>query len=315
MKIFDWTLFKIRRAQLVWEIKNLGIFNLFYAGLISTLLFFIYQYSKTLNGAILVSIGLLFAVLSIHLNRKDSTFIHHHIEKPNKAIFWEYMPLYGLFILPVSFTVHWYFVPIYWLGIFAISFLSINASYRTRFSFLNQFIAPKHFEAISGLRQYLIPTSIIYALAWATCWVKGLPLFLLWTITAIGASFFTYAEPLHILRQTEKSPIGFLKHKACNYSKAMTILYSPIIILNFFMHPDLWFLQLPFLPIHLMLLVLAIFIKYANYRPNTDLRHIQTIMSINIFGGIIPFLMPLPIFFTVIYYFKAKNKLKYFLHD
>lgn len=315
MQLFESTLINIRKIQLTWEVKNLGLLNLFYLFAFVVASFFAYHLSQTPLHAFLVICFLWLSILSFHFSRRDLPFIKQHIEKPSLSIFWEYFSLFTIFTIPIFFTAQWYFVFLFWLGLIPISLIKPGLKQKTFLAKLNRYISPKYFEAISGLRKTFIPAIGLYLLTWSICWVRGIPLFFIWFITVIVTSYFSHSEPLHILRQTPHKPKMFLWKKVWDYGKVLFLLYAPICFVNYLFHPELWYLNLSILPMQVGLVAVVIFFKYAYYFPNMPLKQNEVVIGINTLSALVTFLFPIPLIFGFIYYFKAKRNLKYFLHD
>jgi hypothetical protein len=310
------TLIKIRFCQLKYEIKQLnivhivGIFVLF--GIAESLLF-----STFLSYPFYTSLAATLLVFSHYLSRKDAIFVKLNVEKPQLALFFDYLLLSFLFILPVLFTPNWYCFFLILMGIYGLSFIQIKPTFRPlELRFLTRFIPVSMFEILSGGRKnYLIFALIfLYFLALTLSWVRGLPLFLLWILTTSIGSFFSEYEPLNMLRKDENLKANsFLKEKLIRYILPLIVAFLPILIINSVFQPDIWWINPIFLLVQMLTLSLSILYKYATYHPKAYFNGNSPVLIIAGLSIILPFLIPLILMFNLRYYPKAMRNLKRFI--
>lgn len=310
------TLIKVRFCQIKYELKHLGIAHcLFLIALFVGAE--IMLFSTFLKYPLHLSLAILCIILSGHLSRKDAVFIKMNAEKPQLALFFDYLSLSVLFILPVLFTRNWYCFFLISIGIYALSFVPIKSNFKPlELRFLSRFIPVSMFEILSGSRKnYSIFALIfIYLSAFSLSWVRGLPLFLLWFMTILICSFFTEYEPLNLIRKDEQfSSALFLKEKLKRFSFPLIIAFLPILIINSVFHPDIWWINPIFLIVQILTLSLSILYKYATYHPKAYFNGSNPVLIIAGLCIVLPFLIPLILFFNLRYYPKAIKNLNRYL--
>ena len=309
-------LVKIRFCQIKYELKHLGIAHIafllaLFVGL-NTLL-----YDRFSNYPMYISLGILGLVLTQHFTRKDAIFVNKSLENPKIALFFDYVTLLFPFISIVLFTPFWYYFFLILIGVSLLSFLKtqpITADLRLRF--LSRFIPVSAFEALSGGRKNYTIFSLLafYSAAVCLCWVRGLPLFLLWGITIGINVFFSEYEPLTMLRKDETLDAQqFMQAKLKRYILPMLLFYTPILILNGLFQPDLWWVSVLFLVFQMLSLALSILYKYATYQPKGYFNTGSPVVIITGLCIVLPFLMPVVLFLTVRYYPKAIRNLNHYL--
>ncbi len=309
-------LVKIRFCQIKYELKHLGIAHIafliaLFVG-INTLL-----HAAFSKYPIYISLGILGLVLTQHQTRKDTVFVRKSLENPQIALFFDYFVLLFPFISVVLFTPFWYYFFLIVIGVCLLSTLKTQPiTTSTHLLFLSRFIPVSAFEALSGSRKNygIFIILALYLAALCMSWVRGLPLFLLWFITTNLSAFFFEYEPLNMLRKDETMDAQqFIQAKLKRYVLPLCIFYTPILVLNCFFQPDLWWLNGLFLVLQILNLSLAIFYKYATYRPKGYFNTGSTVLTIGALCIILPFLMPIVLFFNIRYYPKAIRNLNYYL--
>jgi hypothetical protein len=139
--------------------------------------------------------------------------------------------------------------------------------------------------------------------------------FLLWFLTVLLTSFYTESESIQVLREGTPTPRELLlrKWKVCtNY---IILMYTPILVVNTICHVDYLFVNLLFIPTQLALLYFGISLKYAGYRPNKSQPGNQIPLAIVSMCSVLPYLLPIPAILSFVYFYKAKDNLKKYLHD
>jgi hypothetical protein len=310
------TLMKIRLAQIKYELKNLDLLNrLFLAtNLIIVAVMLHAAFSKYPEWTTLV---VSFVIMSQHYSRKDAKFIKLNVEKSRRALFFDYLFLFFPFMSIALLTPYWYCFFVILIVMALISCLKFNNEKRpTGLAFLSRIIPSSYFEILSGCRRNYIFWALIvlYCSALGLCWVRSLPLFLLWFMTTAIWAFFGEYEPLNILRKNTKlNSIQFLKEKLKRNMLPLVIIYTPIVILNTLFHPDLGYINWLFLTLQLLSFSFIILNKYATYYPKAYFNTNNPILILVGLCNLIPYLMPIVLFLNVTYYFKAiKNLNNYF---
>jgi hypothetical protein len=301
--------------QLNREANGLGLYLLIFIAIAAVLSFITYwQYNHNQQAWLIVAL-LSVICLAIQYNRKDKAFIYKQIHRPYLQLFLEY------FILTLPFSItsitgkNWFCFPLMLLALACIPFLKFQFKHRAVFKNLSSIIPASNYEWISGLRKQYIPFISLYLFAVGFSWVRIFPLFLLWFLTILVSSFFLENEPVHILRAENKTARKFLSDKIKINIRYILILYSLPVIINAIVVQEFLIITLLFIPVQLALVSFAICLKYTNYKPNTALLGNNIAFSIIAMLSAVPYFLPLPVIFAIIYFYKAEKKLKLYLHD
>jgi hypothetical protein len=315
-RLLMFALLKIRYCQLKYELRHLGMAHILFLCALFTG-FETLIYSAFSKYPLYTTWAVLTVVLALHLGRKDARFGKIALEKPQLALFFDYLSWVVLFVIPVLFTAHWYCFLIILMGIYGISFTQIKIlNQALKLHFLTHFIPASLFELLSGARRnyLIIGLIILYAFALGLSWVRGLPLFLLWLLTTIICSFFTEYEPLNMLRKDEQlNSQSLIKAKLKGYILPLMTAYLPVLIINSVFHPDIWWINPLFLIVQVLTLSLAILYKYATYQPKAYFNTNSPVLIIAGLCIVLPFLIPLILFFNLRYYPKAIRNLNHYL--
>jgi hypothetical protein len=310
------TLVKIRLYQIKYELQHLGIAHcLFLLALfvgfeiLLQMLFSKYPLWTTLD--------VLTFVLVQHWGRKDAIFVKMNVKNPQIALFFDYLIWIAPFIVVALSTTYWYCFFVILLGIIPISCLATKPAIPSlKLRFLARYIPVSSFEALSGVRKNyaIIALVVIYFAALSFSSVRGVPLFLLWLITISMGAFFNEYEPLNMLRKDEKlNGRRFIQKKLKRYIVPLLFFFTPILLVNALFHPDLWWVSVLFLLLQILSLNLSILYKYASYRPKAYFNKSSPVLIIAGLSIVLPFLMPLIVFFNIKYYPKAIKNLNYYL--
>lgn len=309
------TLLYIRWRQFNREAKGLGLYLFVFAAIAAVLSFVAYSQFKNNSNAWYIMALLCVICLGIQFNRKDKEFIYKQLDKPYLQIFSEYL----VFCLPFSFssifTQNWFYFPLLLLLLASIPFLNFQFKHRAVFKNLSSIIPASNYEWISGFRKNYFSAICLYFIALSFCWVRILPLFLLWFLTITIASFFQENEPVHILREGNKTARKFLSDKIKTSIRYILILYSLPVIINAIFVNEFLTLTLLFIPAQIALICFAISLKYATYKPSTNILGNSVAFSIIALLSAVPYFLPIPLILAVVYFYKAEKNLKQYLHD
>jgi hypothetical protein len=226
---------------------------------------------------------------------------------------------YAILTLPFSITSlitkNWFCFPLLLLILFCIPFLKFQFKHRAVFKNLSSIIPTSNYEWISGFRKQYIPFICLYLVAVAFCWVRILPLGLLWFLTIIISSFYLENEPVHILRAGNKTARKFLSDKIKININYILILYSLPVIINTIFVNEFLIITLLFIPAQIALICFAIGLKYCTYKPNTNLLGNNVAFSIIAILSAMPYFLPVTLLLAIIYFYRAEKNLKLYLHD
>jgi hypothetical protein len=308
-------LLKIRYAQISREMRDTGLAALLIPFLLLALIYACYSLFQKTPGAYYLTIALFGSCISFHLSRKDKSFVKGHIEHHRVEMYSEYFVLTFPFAASSLLSRNWFLYPLLLIALISVPYIGQEFRKRTWFRNLRFVIPVTAFEWISGFRKSFLLLVPLYILAIGFCWLKFLPLLLLWFINVFIASFYNEKEPLHMLKEGDPSARKFLHRKLLRHSGYVLLLFFPIILINTFFNPAFWLINLLFIPIQLSLLCFAITLKYAAYQPNTNSLGGSIILSVVSLGSIIPYLLPVPLVLSMMYYRKARINLETYLND
>lgn len=309
------TLLFIRKRQLIYEVKQLGIYSLVLFAISAAVIFYTYSVYQDFVNSLLLTLSLVITCYTFHSFRKDKEFLYLHSGNYHLSLYIEY----SVFTFPLIFmsllTAHWYCFFILQALLFLIPFSKITIKQRTLFRNISRIIPVSNFEWISGFRRTYIQVIPVYMLALSFSWVKILPLFLLWYLTLIISSFYNEFESINILREGNDSSKSFLRNKLLKNSCLLMLLYMPVMIINTIFNPEFILLNAGLLISQLALLIFAICFKYSSYIPNKIQYGNNLLVILVSLCASVPVLLPVPAIIAYKYYLNAKNNLKDYFND
>jgi hypothetical protein len=309
------TLLYIRLKQLQREINGLGLYVLVFIAIAASLFVICYkQFKSGENAYYIVAISCIISI-GLQFYRKDKPFIYKQLKNPHLQIFSEYAALLLPFAATSLFTKSWLCFPILFAFLFCIPLFKFSFRQKTVFKNLSAVIPAANFEWLSGVRKYYISFISLYLAALVFCWVRILPLFLLWLLTIIIASIHNECESIQVLREGNKLAKTFLINKLRINSICVIILYTPVIIINTFFNSEFLVISLLFIPMQISLVCFAIVLKYNSYKPNKKQPGNNIALAIVYLCTALPYFLPLPVILAIIYFYKAKNNLNQYLND
>lgn len=309
------SLLYIRFKQIKREANGLGLYLIIFIAIALLLSYLAFTQYKNSEQAWWLVVLMSAVCLAIHYSRKDKSFIYKHLDKPHLQIFSEYSLLTLPFSISSIITKNWFCFPLLLLLLFSISFLKFQFKRKAVLTNLSSLIPASNFEWISGIRKQYISFISIYLLALGFSWVRILPLFLLWFLTVLIASFFLENEPIHILREGNKTARRYLLNKLKVNIGYILILYGLPIIINAIFVQEFLLLTLLFIPMQIALLCFAISLKYATYKPQTNQLGSNIAFAIVAIISAMPYFLPIPVILSIVYFYKAEKNLKPYLHD
>jgi hypothetical protein len=265
--------------------------------------------SKIMAGLIVL------LILSIHIARKDKFFVQHQLPAPDKQFFYEYSFLSLPLTLPCLFTMQWYLMPCMLACFYIVARLRISLRQRTAFPQLSRMIPPTQFELLSGFRKNYVLIIVLYLAAWATSWLLIAPVFILWLMTIAVMGWYTECESYDMLTVAHRSPAVFLRKKIRAHYRLLALITLPILLVNVVLHPAYCWIALFLVLVQPVLITLGIAYKYSHYEPKETFSTGHVLLSIISLSSLVPFLLPMPLFFAFRYYRRAINHLQYYLYD
>ena len=309
------TLLYIRSKQIKREADGLGLYVIIFIAIAAVLSLVTYAQYKNNQQAWYIVALLSIICLAIQYYRKDIQFIYKQLDKPHFQVFLEYLILTLPFSITSLITQNWFCFPILLLVLICIPFLKFQFRHRAVFKNLSSIIPASNYEWISGFRKQYITFICLYLFAVAFCWVRILPLGLLWFLTIIISSFHLENEPVHVLREGNKTARNFLSAKIKINIKYILILYSLPVIINAIVVREFLMITLLFIPVQIALVCFAISLKYCTYKPNTNILGNNIAFSIIAILSAMPYFFPVLVILAVVYFYKAESNLKTYLHD
>lgn len=310
------TLIYIRCLQVKRALKDGGVGSILLPLIIIALSYISFlAYQNQTYSALLWALLTLFC-LSLQSIRKDKNFVQLHIQQGHFQMFLEYVIICLPFSLTALFTQHFYYFPMLLIALWFVPKWKYVPNQKTYFKNLSKIFPSAYaLEWISGFRKSYISIITLYIIALACCWIRFFPLLLLWFITTTLLNFYTEYEPLIILKSNHTQTKSFLNEKLIKHCQFMGLFYAPVLIINSLFNTDFLEINILFLGIQMALLCFGICLKYSSYVPNEQNLSSNTTLSLISIGSIIPFLLPLPIIFSLVYYKKAIQNLKNYFND
>lgn len=311
----DTTLLYIRKRQLVYELRQLGLYSIVILAIAVFVIYYTHSVYQDTVLAFAFTASLAISCYTFHSFRKDKEFLYLHSGSYHFSLFMEYSIFTFPLIFMSLFTVQWYCFFLIQIFLMLIPFSKITIKERTIFRNLSLIIPASKFEWLSGIRQKYVQIFIVYILALGISWVKILPLFLLWYLTLIISSFYNEFESVNILREGNDSSLVFLKKKILTHSLLLIVFYLPVVIVNSLFNPEFILLNAGLLLSQLALLTFVICFKYSNYVPNQTQYGNNLLVILVSLCASIPVFLPVPLIIAYKYYINAKNNLKEYFND
>lgn len=284
--------------------------------LIVALSFASFKAYQKFNYAILLTLILFILCVSLHLRRKDKTFAQLHIPDWHFQMYMEYVLICFPFAFTALFTRHFYFFPLLLFLLALIPSMKYQMVQKTRFKNISTLFSPSYaIEWVSGFRTSYLTLIPLYVLAIATCWMRFAPLLILWLLTTSILNFYNEYEALSVLKARQHQTKSFLHQKMKKHGLYLVYFYAPILTINAFFNHDFIDTNILFLLVQLALLFFAINAKYASYVPAQQNIASSIVVALLSIASVVPYLLPIPVLFAVVYYQKAIQNLKHYFHD
>jgi hypothetical protein len=258
-----------------------------------------------------LSAFILFLLFNYHINRKDLNFIIHYLKAPKLQICLNY----NLLILPLSLAIATgiyceYFFLIHLL-VSLISFMELRIKF-FKFDIITNYIPSAQFEWISGVRKNFASLCLLILLAIILSPVKLFGLAALFLLNSVFLSFYNFFEPLLMLNPENLSIDFFLRKKISFLISNILFINIPLLTINVIFNPEAIWFDLSFMFAFLLLAASTVYIKYANYKPNTSIKLSIDflVLTISIF---LIYLIPLSIYLFFSNKKKAITNLSYYL--
>ena len=306
---------KIRFKQFFRYLKEIGIIRV-----IILLLFLFITFNSLLkslqNQIIAYSIVVvsLLSIISLHYQRKDSSFLKSICYNIKAIYFVEYALLLSPLFLLNIFSGLWIVVLVLFTSLVVVAFLPKKNKQESATPFEIPFISSISFEWKSGIRTYFPSLLAFYILSLGFIYVFWATPILLLFLSLVISFFYLECEPLLMLQVFNISPAKFMQEKLIQMGINFLTLLSPIILLYLIFNFAYWYLLLYSLVGGMSICTLAILLKYSMYEPLISLRLNNILLSMMLLAFLVPFLAGAA--FIVIFrkYKKAISNLEYYLY-
>lgn len=328
------TFIKIRLLQFFRLLKGIGLLRIIIVLLIlwfTTYMVFHFLILPENTVKSLIAIGLF--LLSLQVSRNDKHFIKTTIKNPYSIYLGEYLLLILPFLVIWIVYSNWIGVGLLILIILLIPLISINLKLRylgsvikfliypfnsnlnSKFKVRLPFISISSFEWISGIRRNLILLIPVYLFILAFSFKPNVAVVGLIFLSILISGFYYYGEPREFVELFAKNPRDFILRKILINLKQLIILFAPILIIAIIFQTHTWYYLIGAIIISFLIQVLTIIFKYGLFEENANLNRNSIIVFLNILFVIMPMFLPVPIIMGIMYYKKARENLKKYLHD
>ena len=328
------TFIKIRLLQFFRLLKGIGLLRIIIVLLIlwfTTYMLFHFLILPENTVKSLIAIGLF--LLSLQVSRNDKHFIKTTIKNPYSIYLGEYLLLILPFLVIWIVYSNWIGVGLLILIILLIPLISINLKLRylgsvikfliypfnsnlnSKFKVRLPFISVSSFEWISGIRRNFILLIPVYLFILAFSFKPNVAVVGLIFLSILISGFYYYGEPREFVELFAKNPRDFILRKILINLKQLIILFAPILIIAIIFQTHTWYYLIGAIIISFLIQVLTIIFKYGLFEENANLNRNSIIVFLNILFVIMPMFLPVPIIMGIMYYKKARENLKKYLHD
>ena len=328
------TFIKIRLLQFFRLLKGIGLLRIIIVLLIlwfTTYMLFHFLILPENTVKSLIAIGLF--LLSLQVSRNDKHFIKTTIKNPYSIYLGEYLLLILPFLVIWIVYSNWIGVGLLILIILLIPLISINLKLRylgsvikfliypfnsnlnSKFKVRLPFISISSFEWISEIRRNLILLIPVYLFILAFSFKPNVAVVGLIFLSILISGFYYYGEPREFVELFAKNPRDFILRKILINLKQLIILFAPILIIAIIFQTHTWYYLIGAIIISFLIQVLTIIFKYGLFEENANLNRNSIIVFLNILFVIMPMFLPVPIIMGIMYYKKARENLKKYLHD
>lgn len=307
---------KMRLKQLYRELSKIGLPRvLILLALLALSSWWLFNATKTFQYSLYITFGIVAGLSSLHFKRNDLSFMKINIKNYKKLIFMEYLTLLFPVFVVFAYRNHIANILILLLFILLLSNQHWQSKKHIGSQWLLQYVPKQSFEWKAGLRQSALFIILLEATALlGSSFIGSIPI-VLFIIGLIPLNFYNYGEPYQILLASEMNPRKFLHQKIFNALILFSTTSLPLLVLFVVIHPSYWYIPtieyLTFATVYCYVILL----KYSFYEPNQKLESVQAFSILGSVSLIIPIFLPIIWALAIWFYFKAKIKLNYYLHD
>lgn len=307
------SILQLRFYQALRLLKTVGVWLLLIVlPLLLVLVLQLLEAAKEVDERLIAFI-LVAGAISLHIQRKDVAFL----QKLELSLPLLFLVEYTLLFLPITLLLailfnKWLTFLLTHLGLSLIIFIPNREKLKkgSRSIALN-WLPVQAFEIKAGIRQYWLLFLILYLAGIVLGKFVFMPLLTILLSSLLAISFYDEFEPRELLEKAYFKN-NWLWQKAWLQIGVFLALFSPHILVFLFFHWSLWYILFAALVVMALLLLFALFYKYASYHPGRRKVYNQTAFGLYLVGFFIPFFFPASLFYLVVYYRRAKRQLNYF---
>jgi len=297
---------------------QLGIFYLAILLVLCLLVFaVVYEKSKQMEYAALISGFWVFIVAAIHAKRTDKRFLKINMKFDRLICSVEYFLLSIPLAACLLLNWQWLFAISLIFCVLGIGFIKINrrTQRKTLNTRLQQQIPSGMYELKAGVRQYLFILIIVWTLGLlcAAFFVAAIPV-AMFIIGLLMFDFYKTNESWQMLLSYQKNAGKLLLYKIREHCIFYAVINLPLVILFVIFHFELWYISVAVFVILLSIHIYCIVLKYAFYSHSRSSVN-PILAATGILIGLIPFLTPLLWLFSGYLFLKAQTNLKPYLND
>jgi hypothetical protein len=309
-------LIRIRIKQIYRGLQGTGLIRfIFIIGLFGFAGFALLKGCADNSNAYYITIGNVIVFSLIQIRRKDKLFLKTHFSTYRFIFFIEYLLLSLPILLSLLYHQKLEHISILTIGNLIIPFFDYKPRIRSLNTKLQELIPRDSYEWKAGSRKVLFVLLLVWIIGFSTSFFIGSVPVAILILGFVILSFYESCEPYQMIIASEKSSSKFLLHKIKSQTLIFTFITLPLIIAFVLFNAEYWYIVVIE---HFLLTTLHIFIiltKYAYYEPNTKSSAAQTIGGIGVLGTLIPVFIPVVWIMTVVFYYRSKENLNYYLND
>ncbi len=310
------SLIKIRVKQISRELQGIGILRfVFLSGLFAFLGFVLFLASRERENAHYLVMANLLVFLLIHVKRKDRHFLITHFSQYRYIFQAEYLLLSAPFSAVLIYHAHLIPLAMLFAGSIVVSFIEYQPQKRSLNTPLQKMIPDELYEWKAGSRKLLFFILPLWIIGLLFSFFTGSVPVIVFILGMSVLGLYETGEPYQMILAFERSPGKFLIRKIQLHIMAFTSVVAPLIVAFVWLHSELWYIAVIEYLLFVSLHIYVILSKYAYYEPNETHPASQTINALGALGVIIPIFLPAVWLFSVVFYFRATNRLNDYLDD
>jgi hypothetical protein len=261
-----------------------------------------------------IAAGVLVMVMGLHQRRMDLHFVLRHLRYPRAAIALEYGVLLLVVAIALGSAKAWTAMAILLQGAF-IPWIPLKYGTGVRARVVRAWIGPVLFEWKSVLHSTHPFGLVLWIAALACCWLPVLPMFLMGIIAMLVAGAQEQCEPRAMLLASATDARALLWKKVFGSIRLTLIMVFPVVIGATIFRPGWWWIHALFGVGMVVLVMYAIVLKYANYRPSVRLEANGANVAVAAVFAILPGLSLVPLIMVLTELPKARANLDAYFHD